>query len=90
MKKQQKTHKVFSQIWFAANAVSYRIPLPVIEAVELGRMESFFPVCPRCSCSMEREYMAFCNRCGQHLSWGVLQWADVVDIDDEKSLEISK
>ena len=28
-----------------------------------------FPVCPRCPNSLEREYQAFCERCGQKLGW---------------------
>lgn len=28
-----------------------------------------FPVCPRCRVTLEREYQAFCDRCGQCLSW---------------------
>lgn len=27
-----------------------------------------FAVCPRCRCSIEREYQAFCDRCGQKLN----------------------
>ena len=26
-------------------------------------------MCPRCSITMEREFMAYCDRCGQCLSW---------------------
>jgi len=26
-------------------------------------------VCPRCSITLEREFMAFCDRCGQRLDW---------------------
>ena len=83
MNNHQKAHKAFYKIRFAADAISYRIPLPVTEAVELGKMGSYFPVCPRCSHSMEREYIAFCNRCGQRLGWGVLQWTDVTDMAGE-------
>ena len=28
-----------------------------------------FPVCPRCRTPLEREYQAFCDRCGQKLGW---------------------
>ena len=28
-----------------------------------------FPVCPRCSYTMEREYQRCCNHCGQYLDW---------------------
>ena len=26
-------------------------------------------VCPRCHITLEREFMAYCDRCGQHLGW---------------------
>lgn len=28
-----------------------------------------FPVCPSCGASLEREFQAFCDRCGQMLDW---------------------
>ena len=28
-----------------------------------------YPVCPQCGMTMEREYQAFCDRCGQKLDW---------------------
>lgn len=54
-----------------ANAVSYRIPLQVIQ-VRLFRSGDSYPVCPRCNSSLEREYMQFCDRCGQRLGWSLL------------------
>lgn len=30
---------------------------------------SGFPVCPQCGITMEREYQAYCDRCGQCLGW---------------------
>lgn len=26
-------------------------------------------VCPRCRITLEREFVAYCDRCGQHLGW---------------------
>jgi hypothetical protein len=68
---------------FIAEAVSYRLPRPVTEVVTL-RYGGCYPVCPRCSCSVEREYMAYCDRCGQCLSWYALSWADVQDSRGEE------
>lgn len=28
-----------------------------------------FPICPSCGASLEREFQAFCDRCGQMLDW---------------------
>ena len=37
-----------------------------------------FPVCPRCRITLEREYQAFCDRCGQCLSWKNFSKATVI------------
>lgn len=50
------------------SAVSYRLPLPVIQVQELDNGDRY-PVCPRCKQSFDREYIHFCDRCGQKLSW---------------------
>lgn len=47
--------------------ITYRFPLTVQFYIFLGNEE--YPVCPRCRCSLEREYMNFCDRCGQKLIW---------------------
>lgn len=31
--------------------------------------ETGYYVCPRCSITMERNFMTFCDRCGQKLDW---------------------
>lgn len=28
-----------------------------------------YPVCPRCRITLDREYMHYCDRCGQCLCW---------------------
>ena len=50
--------------------VSYRFPKPVKKVLLLPNNDSY-PLCPRCGFSLEREYMAFCDRCGQHLTWKI-------------------
>ena len=53
--------------------ISYRTARPVIH---YRRYQNYpggcgcFPVCPRCDASLEVEYQAFCDRCGQKLRWG--------------------
>lgn len=46
----------------------YREPMLVTEMRILGRRNAF-PVCPRCNITIERDYQAFCDRCGQMLKW---------------------
>ena len=58
-----------------ATAVSFRTPLQVSHT-RVFRYHGFsafcltaFPICPRCNTTMEREYQAYCDRCGQALDW---------------------
>lgn len=37
-----------------------------------------YPVCPACNRTLDRESMAYCDRCGQKLSWKGYQKAEVV------------
>ena len=59
-----------------ADAVSYRIPLPVTKVIAYSK--TTYPICPRCTQSLEREYMAFCDRCGQKLNWDLFEHAKVI------------
>lgn len=51
--------------------LSFRSPMPVVEIRIFSSVSGSpaFPVCPRCKCILEREYMSYCNNCGQCLSW---------------------
>ena len=58
--------------WRAAltilEAVSSRQPRQVTKSRTY--LEGYtYPVCPRCGRSLEREYMSYCDRCGQCLAW---------------------
>lgn len=57
-------------------AISYRIPLPVTKVI-LYSDDTTYPICPRCLISLEREYVSFCDRCGQKLSWDLLDHAEI-------------
>ncbi len=48
---------------------SYRQGMPVTEVVIFPSAfgETGYYCCPRCGVTMEREFMAFCDRCGQCL-----------------------
>ena len=58
------------------SAVSYRVPLPVTQICEFVNGDCY-PVCPRCTETLDREYMSYCDRCGQCLNW---QWIDFAQI----------
>lgn len=56
--------------------VTYRIPMTVTEIMEFPTTS--FPICPRCQITMEYEYAAFCDRCGQRLDWSMYDDAKIV------------
>lgn len=68
-------------IWFRPDflisAVQYRIPMPVLQVLILTNGDSY-SICPRCDLLLDREYMHFCDRCGQRLSWKLFRFAQVV------------
>lgn len=50
----------------------YRLPLAVTEYIvyhDTFGGESVYYVCPRCEITLDREYQAYCDRCGQRLDW---------------------
>lgn len=60
-------------------AVTYRIPISVTEILKFSNGYAF-PVCPRCKITLEREYQAYCDRCGQCLDWNDFENAKVVEL----------
>ena len=48
-------------------AESYRMPMRVTH-LRKYRTAAYY-ICPRCSITMEREFMAYRDHCGQYLSW---------------------
>lgn len=51
---------------------SYRIPMEVDELRVFrscsGVYDGYY-VCSRCKITIEREFMSYCDRCGQKLNW---------------------
>lgn len=60
---------IFEKIFLTL--LSYRLPMPVTQLKVFTACQGrpAYYVCPRCGCTMEREFMAFCDRCGQRLDW---------------------
>ena len=46
----------------------YRTELLVKEVMVFPNGHAYY-VCPRCSITLEREFMSYCDRCGQRLGW---------------------
>lgn len=58
-------------------AYLYRVPLPVTKVMVYFNGDSY-PVCPRCDCTVDREYIEYCDRCGQHLAWGAFDFSKII------------
>ena len=50
---------------------AYRAPVSITEYILLESTDesSRYYICPRCQTSLEREFQACCDRCGQRLDW---------------------
>ena len=59
-----------------ATAESYRTPLQVTQ-LRTYRSAAYY-LCPRCNVTIEREFMAYCDRCGQCLDWRSSKKATVI------------
>ena len=51
--------------------LSYRIPMNVTDAMVFPRwpQDDIYYRCPRCQKLLDREFMAYCDYCGQCLDW---------------------
>ena len=59
------------------DASHYRVPMEVTKILKL-KSGNLYPVCPRCKITVDREYMKFCDRCGQRLGWAEIKDAIIV------------
>lgn len=55
----------------------YRTKLSIKEVMVFPNGDAYY-VCPRCDMTLEREFMPYCDRCGQHLSWRGYRKAKVI------------
>lgn len=60
--------------------LAFRRPMRVTEAVRFSQTGFPYPRCPKCRLTIDREYMSFCDRCGQRLDWSVFSSAPVVTL----------
>lgn len=44
-------------------------PMLVTAFRALRSGDTYYPVCPGCHVTLEREYQSYCDRCGQRLDW---------------------
>lgn len=55
----------------------YRMEFPIKEVMVFPNGDAYY-VCPRCDMTLEREFMSYCDRCGQHLGWRGYRKAKVI------------
>lgn len=67
LKQEQRTQRSMTAT-ILLSAFLFRIPKSVTQTRVYSRGYCY-PVCPSCRSSLDREYMAFCDRCGQRLAW---------------------
>lgn len=70
------------------HAVSYRLP-QLVREVLLFTSGISYPICPRCDNSLDREYMSFCDQCGQRLAWTWFDYASVTRVPCNKTYKQS-
>ena len=68
------------------NQLLYRQSMPVIRIKLFQSQERIlsYPVCPRCGVTFEREFQAYCDRCGQYLDWERFGQKTLVEIIPHK------
>ena len=51
--------------------MAYRTPMMVNEAIVYRKAfgDDIYYYCPRCQRTLDREFLAYCDRCGQCLNW---------------------
>ena len=84
-----RQHSRFPLITVFFCALSYRVPLPVKHCLLYPYSGHTYPLCPRCDISMEREYVAFCDRCGQRLNWSNYEHAKIIVAPRKKDVPFS-
>lgn len=62
-----------------AHSDAYRQPMPVTRRMVFPLEEKAYYVCPRCNVTLEREFVSYCDRCGQYLNWSGYKAAAVVE-----------
>ena len=63
----------------------YRMELRIKEVMVFPNGHAYY-VCPRCDITLEREFVAYCDRCGQHLDWRGYKKAMVVHPGNRKEV----
>ena len=87
MTKSKKKHSVSTVYTIIGSSLrdkakKYRKPMIVMAVREYVDCVGLYvyPLCPRCSLPMEREYQQYCDHCGQALDWEQYSKAKVIKV----------
>ncbi len=67
MKAKADSQRITVSLRFLLSLTQFRVPKMVSDLMIFQNV-SFF-VCPQCGITLEREFMKYCDRCGQRLDW---------------------
>jgi len=73
---------------FIRSAMGYRRSMAVKEILFFTSSEggTGYYVCPRCGITLDREFMSYCDRCGQRLGWYGYENARIIFPDNQNEL----
>ena len=76
-----------SELLELPNALSFRHGMVVEELMlfDFWSAEEAYYVCPRCKVTMEREFMHYCDRCGQCLDWTAYMQVKIIRPEKSQS-----
>ena len=66
---------------FLLLSAGFRMAKPVVEVMFFRSAfgdHTYYHVCPACHVTLEREFMSYCDRCGQHLDWRGYRSAKII------------
>ena len=67
MKSKTDSQQITMSLQFLPSLAQFRIPKMVSDPMVLP--DTSFFVCPQCGITLEREFVNYCDRCGQRLNW---------------------
>lgn len=60
---------------YAASTFREKMPVEEIIIYKNGAADA---VCPRCKSPLDREFISYCDNCGQHLSWNGFSYGKAI------------
>lgn len=73
-------YNILLQLFLSSS--SYRQAMKVKELMRFASDFGYF-VCPRCRTTLERDFVAYCDRCGQCLDWSGYRKVKIIYLQNE-------